>query len=243
MKKTIIALLISLNSSILYAAEYITLDSLRLTKNFTIKDKAVLHHVSASNTINDTTAVIEFVHQGTLYILSSVFRQDYNEYMRDFPDVPSLVQKIMSIGITECRTGDCGYRFTYDSDLPSVLTVYTYPNMDTLQYVTTDFPQLFVASIRDTIFGSTNIYCGNSLKELYHELSIEPLYYHNFAYHNTIVLIPAAFDPLIYDKEGYVGLPSSCFVIETKDGIITKIEVRQTDYFSKDSIVMDFELY
>lgn len=243
MKNLIIALLISLNINVLYAAEYITLDSLRLTKNFTIKDKAILHNVIASNTINDTTAVIEFVHQGTLYILSSVFHQDYNEYMRDFPDVPSLVQKIMSICVTECRTGDCGYRFTYDSGLPSVLTVYTYPNMDTLQYVTTNFPQLFVASIRDTIFGSTNIYCGNSLKDLYHELSIEPLYYHDFAYHKTIVLIAAEFDSLIYDKEGYIGLPCSCFVIESNDGIITKIEVRQTDYFSKDRIIMDFELY
>ncbi len=239
MKRRIFLLLMCFCVKLLYA-EYTTLDSLRLTENFTLKQKAILHEVKVPNTVVDSTTMIEFVYKGTLYIMSSVFIQDYNEYMQEFPDVPSLVQKIMSI----CPTyGDCGYTFTYDSGLPSTLTVYTFPNMDTIQYVTTHSPELHVAVIQDTIFGSSNIRCGVSLGDLFGKLFVGPLYYYDYAKYQNIVFIPAEFDNRAYHKKGYLSLPGVCFVIENKNGIINKIEVRQIDFFNKKKIIQDFELY
>lgn len=242
MKKIICFLLICFSVDMLQA-EYVALDSLRLTENFTFKQKAILHEVKVPNAVVDSTTMVEFVHNGTLYIMSSVFIQDYNEYMREFPDVPSLIQKIMSICPTECRNGDCGYSFTYDSDLPSTLTIYTFPNMDTIQYVTTHSPELHVAVIRDTIFCSSNIRCGVSIKDLFKKLFVGLLYYNNYVKYRSIVFIPTEFDNRAYQKKGYMSLPNVCFVIENKNGIISKIEIRQIDFFSKKKIIQDFELY
>lgn len=242
MKRRVSLLLMCFCTSLLYA-EYITLDSLKLTENFTLRQKVILHDVEAPNTIADSAVIVEFVYKGTLYIMSSIFTHDYNEYMQEFSDVPSLIQKIMSICPTECKNGDCGYTFTYDSGLPSTLTVYTFPNMDTIQYVTTHSPELHVAVIRDTIFGSSNIRCGVLLTDLFRKLFVNPLYYYDYMKFKKIVLVSADFDDRAYQKKGYMDLPDVCFVIENREGTINKIEVRQTDYFSKEKILQDFELY
>lgn len=223
-------------------AEYEMLDSLKLTEKFTLNNKVMIHKSKVSGTSNDSTIVLEFVYEESLYIMSSVFSPDYNEYVQKYSDVPSLIQKIMSVCPTECRDGNCGYTFTYDSNLPSTLTIHTSPNMDTLQYVTTHSPKLYVAIIRDTIFGSSNIRCGISLQELFDKVSITPLYYDHMKFKN-IVIIPHRFNYDAYQKKGYMSLPNSCFVLENKNNIIKKIEIRQTDYYSTKRIIQDFKLY
>ena len=241
MKRILSILLLCMITTVLHA-EYEMLDSLRLTENFTFNNKVMIHKSKVSGTSNDSTIVLEFVYEESLYIMSSVFSLDYNEYVQKYSDVPSLIQKIMSVCPTECIRGDCGYTFTYDSDLPSTLTLYTFPNMDTIQYVTTQSPELYVAIIRDTIFGSSNIRCGISLQELFDKVSISPLYYDHVKFKN-IVIIPHRFNYDAYQKKGYMSLPNSCFVIENKNGIISKIEIRQTDYFNKKTIMQDLEFY
>ena len=242
MKRVIIFLLICLCANMLYA-EYTTLDTIRLSENFTLRQKVILHNVKVPNTMVDSAVVVEFVYKGILYIMSPIFSQDYNEYMQEFPDVPSLVQMILSTCPTECKDGDCGYTFTYDSGLPSTLTAYTFPNMDTIQYVTTHSPKLHVAVIRDTIFGSSNIRCGVSLRNLFRKLFADSLYYNDYTKYRNIVFIPADFDNLAYQKKGYLNPLNVCFVIENNKGIVNKIEVRQTDYFSKKRIIKDLEFY
>lgn len=224
-------------------AEYTILDSMRLSENFTLRQKVILHNVKVPDTIVDSAVVMEFVYKGTLYIISPIFFRDYNEYMQEFPDVPSLVRMIMSTCPTECKDGDCGYVFSYDSGLPSTLTAYTFPNMDTIQYVTTHSPKLHVAVIRDTIFGSSNIRCRVSLRNLYRKLFADSLYYSDYTKYRNIVFIPAYFDNLAYQKKGYLNLLDVCFVIENNKGIVNKIEIRQTDYFSKKRIIQDLEFY
>lgn len=240
--KKICFLLFCLSVEILHA-ECVTLDSLRLTENFTLKQKAILHDIKVPNTVADSTTLVEFVYKGDLYIVSSVFIQDYNEYMQVFPDVPSLVQRIMSICPTECKNGDCGYAFAYDSGLPSTLTVYTFPNMDTIQYITSHFPELHAAVIRDTIFGASNIRCGVSLRDLFGKLFVDPLYYNDYVKYRSIVFIPVEYDNFAYREKGHMSLSDVCFVVGNKNGIINKIEIRQTDFFSKKRIVQDIELY
>lgn len=227
----------------LLCAEYTTLDSIRLTENFTLRQKVILHDVKVPNTIADSAVVMEFVYKGTLYIISSIFFQDPDEYMQEFPDLPSLVRMIMSTCSTECRDGDCGYTFTYDSGLPSTLTVYTFPNMDTIQYVATHSPRLHAAVIKDTIFSLSNIRCGISLKNILGNLFVGQLYYNDYIKYPNVVIEPADFDNRAYKKKGYMNLPNICFVLENKNGIINKIEVRQTDYFSNKRIIQDLEFY
>ncbi len=241
MRRILSILLLCMITTVLHA-EYEMLDSLKLTENFTLKQKVIVHHVKVPNAIVDSMAVVEFVYEENLYIISAIFNQDYNEYMQKYSDVPSLIQKIMSVCPTECRDGNCGYTFTYDSDLPSTLTLYTFPNMDTIQYVTTTSPQLHMAVIQDTILGSSNIRCGISLQELFDKVSISPLYYDHVKFKN-IAIIPHRFNYDAYQKKGYMSLPDACFVIENKNGIISKIEIRQTDYFSTKRIIQDFKLY
>ena len=224
-------------------AEYEMLDSLRLTENFTLNNKVMIHKSKVSGTSNDSTIVLEFVYKESLYIMSSVFSPDYNEYVQKYSDVPSLIQKIMSVCPTECSRGDCGYTFTYDSDLPSTLTLYTFPNMDTIQYVTTSSPQLHMAVIQDTILGSSNIRCGVSLNNLFGKLFVDSPCYYDYNKYRNIVFVPASFDNSLYKRDGYLTLPDACFVIENKNGIISKIEIRQTDYFNKKTIIRDLEFY
>ena len=238
----IFLLLINLCTHLLYA-EYATLDSIRLTENFTFKQKVIVHYVKVPNAIVDSMAVVEFAYKESLYIISAVFNQDYNEYMQEYLDVPSLVRKILSTYPTECSRGDCGYTFTYDSDLPSTLTLYTFPNMDTIQYVTTSSPQLHMAVIQDTILGSSNIRCGVSLNNLFGKLFVDSPCYYDYNKYRNIVFVPASFDNSLYKRDGYLTLLDACFVIENKNGIISKIEIRQTDYFNKKTIMQDLEFY
>lgn len=241
MKRIIFLLILCLSVELLHA-EYVVLDSLRLTENFTLRQKVILHTIKVPNTL-DSTSIVEFVYEGMLYVMSNIFSQDYNEYTQCFTDVPSLTQKIMSICPTDCSNGNCGYTFTYDSNLPSTLTVYTFPNKDTIQYVTTHFPKLHVAIIRDTIFGSKNIRCGISLHDMFRQLYIGSLYHNDYIEYRNIVLIPMELDYRIYQKNGYLNIPYICLILENINGFIKKIEVRQTDYFSKKSIIKDLEFY
>lgn len=242
MRRILSILLLCMITTVLHA-EYEMLDSLKLTENFTLKQKVIVHHVKVPNAIVDSMAVVEFVYEENLYIISAIFNQDYNEYMQKYSDVPSLIQKIMSVCPTECRDGNCGYTFTYDSDLPSTLTLYTFPNMDTIQYVTTTSPQLHMAVIQDTILGSSNIRCGVSLNNLFGKLFVDSPCYYDYNKYRNIVFVPASFDNSLYKRDGYLTLPDACFVIENKNGIISKIEIRQTDYFSTKRIIQDFKLY
>lgn len=242
MRRILSILLLCMITTVLHA-EYEMLDSLRLTENFTFKQKIIVHYVKVPNAIVDSMAVVEFVYKENLYIISSVFNQEYNEYMQEYLDVPSLVRKILSTYPTECSRGDCGYTFTYDSGLPSTLTLYTFPNMDTIQYVTTNSPQLHMAVIQDTILGSSNIRCGVSVNNLFGKLFVDSPCYYDYNKYRNIVFVPASFDNSLYKRDGYLTLPDVCFVIENKNGIISKIEIRQMDYFNKKTIIRDLEFY
>lgn len=231
MKKGLFILLLCISAQSLHA-KYIVLDSLRYDINFTYKQKMVLHE----NKTPQEMFICEFVEEDTLYIISNAFIQDYNEYMHDVPDVPTLVNELMSIypeeGICD---GGCGYVIYIDGYTPTTLTLFS---KDKIQYTTTPSPEFFSAIIEDTLYGSSNIRCGVPIQELFKRLSIHALYY-DYTKYSHIVLIPEEFTYSTYQKKGYVELSSLCFQLRIKDGVINQIMTKHTLFSEK--VVRKFE--
>lgn len=241
MKRIIFFLMVSVCVQLLHA-EYVILDSLRLTKNYTYKQNFILHEEQITGYSSEYWTCCEFTLKDTLYVMSGIFRQELNEFSHNIPDIPTLVQEILSICQTESSEGDRGFAFTYDSGLPATLTLFTFPNMDTIQYIATHSPELYTAVIRDTIFGSQNIKCGRLIQDLLKKLPVDKLYY-DYARYNNIVLIPCDFIYSTYQERGYYSLPSTCLIIENRNGLINKIEVRRTDLWNRNGILKSYELY
>ncbi|MBR4263320.1 MAG: hypothetical protein IKQ48_01950 [Paludibacteraceae bacterium] len=174
--------------------------------------------------------ICEFIEKDTLYIISNAFIQDYNEYMHDVPDILTLVSELISIYPEEGDCDGCGYVIKIDGFTPATLTLSTIK--DKIQYTTTPSPDFLSAVIEDTLYGSSNIKCGVSIKRLLNNLSINALYY-DYTKYNHIVLIPEKFTYSTYQKKGYADLSSLCFQLRIKDGIIDQIMVKQSQYSEK----------
>ena len=224
MKKVLFLLLLCISAPSLHA-KYVILDSLRFDINYTYKQKMVLHESKTPQEM----FICEFVEKDTLYVISNAFIQDYNEYMHDVPDVPTLVNELMSIYPEEGDCDGCGYVIKIDGYTPTTLTLFS---KDKIQYTTTPSPDFFSAIIEDTLYGSSNIRCGVPIQELFKRLSICALYY-DYTKYNHIVLIPETFTYSTYQKKGYVELSGMCFQLRIKDDEINQIMTKHSIHSEK----------
>ena len=224
MKKVLFLLLLCVSAQSLHA-KYVMLESLRYGINYTYKQKMVLHE----SKMPQDMFICEFVEEDTLYIISNTFIQDYNEYMHDVPDVPTLVSELMSIYPEEGDCDGCGYVINIDGYTPTTLTLFS---KDKIQYTTTPSPDFFSAVINDTLYGSSNIRCGVSIREILNRLSISTLYY-DYKKYSHIVLIPEEFTYSTYQKKGYAELSSMCFQLRIKDGVVSQIMTKHSIYDEK----------
>lgn len=206
-------------------ADDVILKELKFSNHYTLKQQAFLHTMTTNNNLSGVRGMCEFTIGDTLYILSSVYRKDYREFKQNIPDVPTLVDKLMSIYPQE---GDnSSYLIQIFTLTPATLTLTS--DLDTIQYTLTPTPDLAAGSICDTIFKSSNFKCGILIKEVFDELSSYRLHY-NFSEYDNIVIIPIDFDSLSYQQYGYVILSDICFFLKISDGFVTKIEIRDFNY-------------
>ena len=197
-------------------AEKILLDSLKFNNGYIHTQGAVLHN-----------GVCEFDLKDTLYIISNTFEQDYDNFMdTGFYDLSSLVQKLRTLYTNKDQHGKW-YKLVYSGYTPTTLTLYS--DLDTIQYSTTPYPQLYTGTVRDTLYGSSNIKCGVEIRELFNNVSIGTLYY-DYTNYSNIVIIPTEFAYSVYQELGELLLPYISIMLRIEKGIIRQIEFRHVSY-------------
>lgn len=207
-------------------------DSITFENGLTIRNKIIY----CDNDFSDSIGSCIFQFKGSLYIASNAINEECRKFIYKMPSTIDLMKALMSLYRDEgdCDKG-CGLGLLYDGNTPTTLTLVS--DLDTIQYTTTPYPNLYAAIIRDTLFGFSAIKCGTPVNELMHKLHLNEIPV-DFSKYNKIVLLPQYYGLNINKMD-----ISSIIVLYFTKGILRKIEFRNAAYFHNGKIIKDELFY